>query len=127
MRALRHGHGRRANELRTDRHAGRTVNVAVRNRQQETPRLMQAKDWQAAERASSRLNAQHPEFAVGWQTGSRIALVLGPGADALTRIARAWTLEPHNPHWLIHRAKCLLALGRLLEACEAAASAQHAA
>jgi tetratricopeptide (TPR) repeat protein len=103
------------------------LNVAVRNLHQEILRLMQAKDWQAAEQASSRLNAQHPEFAVGWQTGSRIALVLGHGADALTRIDRALTLEPHNPHGLIQRAKCLLALGRPLEACAAAASAQHAA
>jgi tetratricopeptide (TPR) repeat protein len=45
-----------------------------------------------------------------------------PGA--LDCIDRALSIEPHDPHSLLHRAQCLLALGRLPEACEAATAAQ---
>lgn len=44
--------------------------------------------------------------------------------DALGCIDRALSIEPHDPHSLLHRAQCLLALGRLPDACEAAAAAQ---
>ena len=39
-------------------------------------------------------------------------------------IDRALSIEPHDAPLLIHRAQCLLALGRLPDACEAAAAAQ---
>ena len=45
-----------------------------------------------------------------------------PGA--LGCIDRALSGEPHDARLLIHRAQCLLALGRLEHACEAAAAAQ---
>jgi len=45
-----------------------------------------------------------------------------PGA--LGRIDQALCVEPHDAHLLFHRAQCLLALGRLPDACEAAAAAQ---
>jgi len=43
---------------------------------------------------------------------------------ALGCIDRALSIEPNDAPLLIHRAQCLLALGRLHEACEAAAAAQ---
>src|SRR5260370_18795727 len=43
---------------------------------------------------------------------------------ALGCIDRALSIEPHDAAMLIKRAQCLLALGRLPEACEAAAAAQ---
>jgi thioredoxin-like negative regulator of GroEL len=43
---------------------------------------------------------------------------------ALGCVDRALSIEPHDAAMLIKRAQCLLALGRLPEACEAAATAQ---
>jgi len=43
---------------------------------------------------------------------------------ALGCIDRALSIEPTDAPFLIHRAQCLLALGRLPDACEAAAAAQ---
>jgi tetratricopeptide (TPR) repeat protein len=43
---------------------------------------------------------------------------------ALGCLDRALNIEPHDARLLIHRAQCLLALGRLPEACAAAAAAQ---
>jgi Flp pilus assembly protein TadD len=43
---------------------------------------------------------------------------------ALECVDRALATEPHDAALLIHRAQCLLALGRLPDACEAAAAAQ---
>ena len=89
---------------------------------------MQAKDWRAAGQAVSRLNAQHPEFAAGWRAASHVSLMLGNPGDALASIDVAVSLESHDPHVHMERARCLLALGRLPEAREAAAAAQaHAA
>src|SRR6202051_5299552 len=45
-----------------------------------------------------------------------------PGA--LVCIDRALSIEPHDAHLSIPRAQCLLALGRLPDACAAAAAAQ---
>jgi tetratricopeptide (TPR) repeat protein len=44
---------------------------------------------------------------------------------AISRIDGALRLEPNDPKWLLHRAQCQLALGRLPDACEAAAAAQR--
>ena len=46
---------------------------------------------------------------------------------ALECLEQALSAPPHDPRWLISRAQCLLALGRLPEACEAAAAARRAA
>lgn len=110
---------------RVGRAGCKAVNAPARHVHQEVLRLMQAKDWQAAERASSRLNAQFPEFAAGWYAASLIARKLGNASDALARIDRAVSIEPHDPLGLVQRAQCLLALGRLPEACEMAAVAQR--
>ena len=45
----------------------------------------------------------------------------------MERIDRALALEPANPRILLHRAQCLLALGRSRDACETAAAAQRSA
>ena len=42
----------------------------------------------------------------------------------MERIDRALALEPANPRILLHRAQCLLAIGRPKDACEAATAAQ---
>jgi tetratricopeptide (TPR) repeat protein len=44
--------------------------------------------------------------------------------SAIGCIDQALSLEPHDAPLLLNRAQCLLALGRLPEACEAAAAAQ---
>lgn len=104
------------------------MNAPNRTVHQEVLRLMQAGEWPAAEQASSRLNAQFPEFAPGWYAASRIALMLGNAGDALARIERAVSMDPNNAHAHIQRAHCLLALRRRPDACAAAAVAQrHAA
>jgi hypothetical protein len=46
---------------------------------------------------------------------------------ALDGIERALSAAPGDPRWFISRAQCLLALGRLPEACEAAAAARRTA
>lgn len=43
---------------------------------------------------------------------------------AIVWIDRALSVEPHDPRWMVNRAQCLLALGRLPDAREAAAAAQ---
>jgi tetratricopeptide (TPR) repeat protein len=61
-------------------------------------------------------------------TASQRALASNQSLDALKFIDQALACEPRNPHLLIHRAQCLLALGRLPEARDAATSARrHAA
>jgi tetratricopeptide (TPR) repeat protein len=94
----------------------------------EVMRLMRAGDWRAAEQACRVLNERHPQFAAGWQAASQIAMRLGSALDALRFIERALRLAPDNPAYLLNRAQCLLATGKLSAAVEAAADAQrHAA
>ncbi len=47
------------------------------------------------------------------------------GAEALALIDEALQGHPNDPYFLVHRGRCLLALGRVREAREAAASAQQ--
>jgi hypothetical protein len=90
----------------------------------EVTRLMQAGDWRAAEAASQRLTRKYPGFAAGWLAASRIAMVLKSPADALRFIDQAIAIGPVNAPHLIHRAHCLLALNRRLDARDAAVAAQ---
>ena len=94
---------------------------------QELQRLMQARDWAAAERLCAQLTRQFPSYPAGWQAASRVALAQGDPAGALARIERLLALTPAEPRALIARAQCLLALGRLPEAVAAAATAQGVA
>jgi tetratricopeptide (TPR) repeat protein len=91
----------------------------------EVVRLMRAGDWRAAELACQALNNQYPDFAAGWQAASQISMRLGVAADALRSIDRALSLAPCHPGFLLNRAHCLLAAGRLSDAVEAAAAAQR--
>jgi tetratricopeptide (TPR) repeat protein len=88
-------------------------------------RLMRAGDWRAAEQACQALNSQYPDFAVGWQAASQISMRLGVAAEALRRIDCALSLSPAHPGFLLNRAQCLLAAGRLADSVDAATAAQR--
>ena len=45
-------------------------------------------------------------------------------ADALAHVERQLAIDPGNARWLVQRGQCLLALGRLADARQAAAAAQ---
>ena len=55
------------------------------------------------------------------------AMARGRPAEALPEIERALRIEPANAAFLLYRAQCLLGLGQLARACEAAAAAQRQA
>jgi tetratricopeptide (TPR) repeat protein len=93
----------------------------------EVARLMQAREWHAAQSACGGLNARYPTFAAGWMAASQIALARKVPAEALDAIGHALALEPENPRYLIHRAQCLLALGRTGEALASAEAAGRGA
>jgi tetratricopeptide (TPR) repeat protein len=101
------------------------MNIAAANLQQEVLRLLRNRDWRAAAEACGRLNVQYPDFAAGWHSACQVAIGLGNAAEALACIDRALGLEPRTPQSWIQRGQCLLALGRLREAGEAAAAAQE--
>jgi tetratricopeptide (TPR) repeat protein len=103
------------------------VKESATNAHSEVLRLMQARDWRAADVACRRLNAQYPKFAVGWFSASRISMALGAAVNALDTIDQAVGLEPANPQFLMHRAQCCLALGRRGDALRAADMAERCA
>jgi tetratricopeptide (TPR) repeat protein len=86
-------------------------------------RFMQAGDWHAAEAACRDLSAQYPDFAAGWFAASQIATALRSPSNALDAIDRAVGIEPGNAEYRMHRARCLLALGRGPDALSAADAA----
>jgi len=91
----------------------------------EVLRLIQAQDWRAAGDACQRLTSRHPEFSAGWLACGRIAMARMDLSSALVAFDRAVELEPLNPSFRLHRAQCLLALGRRAEALDAAQSAER--
>ena len=93
----------------------------------EILRLIRARDWRAAKRACHVLNRQYPEFAAGWHSASQIALASGGAAIALSCSDRALAIESVDPRFQLQRAYCLLSLGRLSDAREAAAAAERSA
>jgi tetratricopeptide (TPR) repeat protein len=101
--------------------------LTAANAYREVARLVQARDWRAADEACQRLNAQYPSFAAGWMAASRIALARGASAKALDAIDRGLRADPTNAAFLMHRAQCLLALGRRREALDAASAAEDRA
>lgn len=88
-------------------------------------RLMAAGDWAAAERICLQVMREHPGFAAGWCAASQVAEALGHAPEALARIEHALALEPFGPGCLLQQARCLVALGRPLEACRVAEQAQR--
>jgi tetratricopeptide (TPR) repeat protein len=93
----------------------------------EVLRLMQAREWPAAQGACRRLTSSHPALAAGWVAASHIAMALKAPAEAIAHIDRALRIEPRNGMYRIYRAQCLLALGRRAEALQAAAAAEQSA
>jgi len=69
------------------------------------------------------MNAPAPSLHQQLQTAMR----RGRPAEALSEVERALSIQPANPIFLLYRAQCLIALGRLTSACEAAAAAQRVA
>ncbi len=84
---------------------------------------MQAGDWLAAEASCRGLTAQYPDLAAGWFAASQIATARKSPSIALDAIDRAVSIEPGNAEYRMHRARCLLALGRRLDALSAADAA----
>jgi tetratricopeptide (TPR) repeat protein len=64
-------------------HAALNESESAANAYRNVSRLMQSRNWRAAEPACRRLNTLYPTFAAGWIAASRIALALGSRADAL--------------------------------------------
>ena len=91
----------------------------------EVLRLMQARDWRAADAACRRLNAEWPSFAPGWLAASQLALAQGDAVSALDAVDKAVEQEPEAASYRLHRAQCLLAVQRRPEALEAAAAAER--
>ncbi|MGA2780005.1 MAG: sulfotransferase [Steroidobacteraceae bacterium] len=63
----------------------------------EVLRLMQARNWRAAEAICSRLTAAHPRFAAGWVAASQIALALHRRQDALDAALAAERCAGQDP------------------------------
>ena len=93
----------------------------------EILRLIQVREWRAAEIACCRMNQRHPRFAPGWHTASRIALALKMPVEALVAVERAVALEPERASFAVQHAQILLTLGRRREALAAARLAERAA
>jgi tetratricopeptide (TPR) repeat protein len=88
---------------------------------------MRAGDFNRAHSACVRLNARAPQFADGWLAASHIAMAMKHPAEALAAIDRAAAVEPANIRYIIQRAQCLLALGRRVDALDAARTAADGA
>lgn len=76
----------------------------------------QARDAQAAVAQCQSLNQAHPESAEGWFASSFIALQLGGAQPALQFIDQALRIQPAEPAWQLHKARCLQACNARAEA-----------
>jgi tetratricopeptide (TPR) repeat protein len=94
---------------------------------QEILRNIRTQDWRAAEQACLALTGGLPSWAAGWEIASVVALRTGRAREALLRVERALKIDAHEPRCLIQRARCLLALGQLAQACELATQVQRQA
>lgn len=90
-------------------------------------RLMQARDWRAAEAACRHLTTRFPKFAEGWFAASQIAMSLKSPATALDCIDQAISVHSTNVKFLMHRGQCLLALNRPREALDAVDAVERCA
>jgi len=61
------------------------------------------------------LNRQHPDFASGWHTASKLAMITKNVPMAVTAIDKALAIEPKNTEWLLQKGSCLVKLGRMKE------------
>lgn len=78
--------------------------------------LIRSNNIQAAVNACQLMNRHYPQNADGWFVSSFLALKLGGHDHALQTVERALSLHPGVPHWILHRASCLQATGRLEDA-----------
>ncbi|MDX1517393.1 MAG: sulfotransferase [Woeseiaceae bacterium] len=76
---------------------------------------VEAGQSRAAIAACEQLNREHPDYAPGWHTASRLALQLNNLPIALSAIDRALALEPNATPWLLQRGLCLAKLRRIPE------------
>ena len=71
-----------------------------------------------AARSCELLNRNHPDFASGWHTASRLALRLGNVKGALAAIEKALSLDAHPVAWKLQQATCLARLRRFDDVAE---------
>src|SRR5580658_2873328 len=81
-----------------------------------------ADDMATAERLCRSIIAMAPGDARPWIILTDITLRQGRGKDALVWAEKAVTLDRRDPFAHLGKVKCLIALGRLKEALEAAES-----
>lgn len=94
---------------------------------QDISRLMEMRQWRAADDTARLLLKRHPQWPVGWRVSSQIALNTGGATQALTFIDQALVLDSTDYQSWIQHARCLLAQGRLVDARRSAAAAQSRA
>lgn len=75
----------------------RAVTESAANVHRGVLRLMQARDWRAADAACRLLTAQYPTFAAGWSAASHIAMALNRRQDALRAADAAERCAPNDP------------------------------
>jgi tetratricopeptide (TPR) repeat protein len=80
-------------------------------RNKDVKRALAACEQLRALAACEQLNREHPNYASGWHTASRLALRLNKPAAALAAIDRALAIEPGNTDGMLQRALCVGKLG----------------
>ncbi len=78
--------------------------------------LIKKRDYQGAYDASGALVTHYPDFAPGWGLRCELNLDLRRPEQALQAIQRALQLSPDNKQWHLLHLRCLLEIGRLVEA-----------
>lgn len=73
-------------------------------------------DLKPAWRTSCALNQRAPQFSLGWELSSRVALAMGDKSTASTAIERALALAPQQFSHRVQKAYCLLAQSQLADA-----------
>jgi tetratricopeptide (TPR) repeat protein len=96
-------------------------------RHQEIVRLLNMGDLKAAGTRCEKLTQECPQFLPGWYSASVIALAAGRNADALAAVQRALEGGVPDARFHLQYARCLVAVGRVSEARDSAATAMKAA
>jgi Tfp pilus assembly protein PilF len=96
-------------------------------RHQEIVRLLNMGDLKTAGICCEQLTQECPQFLPGWYSASVIALASGRNADALAAIQRALEGCAPDARFHLQYARCLAAVGRVIEARDSAATAMKAA
>jgi tetratricopeptide (TPR) repeat protein len=83
-------------------------------------RCIDANDLARGAALCRELNARHPDYAYGWYLASFLARKARRYPEALTTVERALRLSPTG-RYALHRIKCLLEMGQVAAARQAAA------